>query len=174
MAQSTTRFTNAVIQGRHLLRTAVIRLAAPASAILPPFVDWPDDVRHAVHGQSVIVPGGMEFDGREISAFDPRAIEDAVTSLVAADVEAVVISAVFSPVTDSHERRAAAIVSERMPGMPVVCSADIGRIGLLGENAAALNASLIALAERTTDDLWRRFPRWTCMLNCISRRMMAR
>ena len=148
----TTHFTNAVVQRRHLLRTAVIRLAAPASAILPPFVDWPEDVRRAVRGQGVIVPGGMEFDGREVSALDPRAIDDATASLIAADAEAVVVSAVFSPVSDRHERRAAAIVSERMPGIPVVCSADIGRIGLLErENAAALNASLIALAERTTD-----------------------
>jgi N-methylhydantoinase A/oxoprolinase/acetone carboxylase beta subunit len=39
-----------------------------------------------------------------------------------------------------------------MPGVPVVCSADIGRIGLLErENAAALNAALRGLAERTTD-----------------------
>lgn len=148
----TTHFTNAVVQRRDLLRTAVIRLAAPASAILPPFVDWPDDVRRAVNGQGVIVPGGVEFDGRELSAFDARAISDAVAALMAAGSEAVVVSAVFSPVSDSHERRAAAIVAAHVPGIPVICSADIGRIGLLErENAAALNASLIALAERTTD-----------------------
>jgi N-methylhydantoinase A/oxoprolinase/acetone carboxylase beta subunit len=148
----TTHFTNAVVQRRDLLRTAMIRLAAPASEILPPFVDWPDDVRGAVEGRGVIVPGGVEFDGRDISAFDPRAIRDAVAALKSAAVEAMVISAIFSPVSDAQEREAAAIVSEEMPGVPVVCSADIGRIGLLErENAAALNAALRGLAERTTD-----------------------
>ena len=148
----TTHFTNAVVQRRSLLRTAVIRLAAPASEILPPFVDWPDDVRGTVSGRGIIVPGGVEFDGRELSAFDPRAIHEAVATLAAADTEAIVISAVFSPVSDTQERAAAAIVSELLPDMPVVCSADIGRIGLLErENAAALNASLMRLAEQTTD-----------------------
>ncbi|HEY8291683.1 MAG TPA: hydantoinase/oxoprolinase family protein [Thermomicrobiales bacterium] len=148
----TTHFTNAVVQRRDLLRTAVIRLAAPASVILPPFVDWPDDVRGAVDARGVIVPGGIEFDGRPLSPFDPAAIRDAVATLAAEAVEAVVISAVFSPVSDVQERAAAAIVADAMPGVPVVCSADIGRIGLLErENAAALNAALIRLAERTTD-----------------------
>lgn len=73
----TTHFTNAVIQRRGLLRTAVIRLVAPASEILPPFVDWPDDVRSAVSGCGIIVPGGLEFDGWELSAFDPRSGRDA-------------------------------------------------------------------------------------------------
>ncbi|MGI8686959.1 MAG: hydantoinase/oxoprolinase N-terminal domain-containing protein [Thermomicrobiales bacterium] len=148
----TTHFTNAVVQRRNLLRTAVIRLAAPASEILPPFVDWPDDVRRAVRGRGIIVPGGLEFDGRELSAFDPQAIRAAVATLAATDVEAVVISAVFSPVSDTQERAAAAIVSDLLPDVPVVCSADIGRIGLLErENAAALNASLMRLAAQTTD-----------------------
>lgn len=148
----TTHFTNAVVQRRDLLRTGVIRLAAPASQILPPFVDWPDDLRSAVGGSGMIVPGGMEFDGRELSALDRRALRDAVLRLKAADVESVVVSAIFSPVRDTHERVAAAIVSEEMPGVPVVCSVDIGQIGLLErENAAALNAALVRLAERTTD-----------------------
>ncbi|MCA1724863.1 MAG: hydantoinase/oxoprolinase family protein, partial [Thermomicrobia bacterium] len=148
----TTHFTNAVVQRRGLLRTGVIRLAAPASSMLPPFVDWPDAVREGVGGCGVIVPGGVEYDGRELSAFSSRAIRDAVATLRDAAVEAVVVSAIFSPVDERHERAAATIVADAMPGIPVVCSADIGRIGLLErENAAALNAALIRLAERTTD-----------------------
>lgn len=148
----TTHFTNAVIQRRDLLRTAVLRLAAPASEMLPPFIDWPDDVRSAVGACGIIVPGGSEFDGRDLSPLHPRIIRDAAAMLKKAAVEAVVISAVFSPVSDAQERAAAAIVTEHMPGVPVVCSADIGRIGLLErENAAALNAALTRLAERTTD-----------------------
>ncbi len=147
----TTHFTNAVVQRRNLLRTGVIRLGAPASQILPPFVDWPDDLRIAVGGVGIIVPGGVEFDGREICAYDPGSIRDAASILKAADVAAVVVSAIFSSVSDTHERAAAVMVAEQMPGIPVVCSADIGRIGLLErENAAALNAALIGLADRTT------------------------
>ncbi|RBP09918.1 hydantoinase/oxoprolinase-like protein [Roseiarcus fermentans] len=38
----TTHFTNAVVQRRDLAQTAAIRLGLPATASLPPMVDWPD------------------------------------------------------------------------------------------------------------------------------------
>ena len=37
----TTHFTNAVVQRRDLTKVAAIRIGLPASASLPPFVDWP-------------------------------------------------------------------------------------------------------------------------------------
>jgi N-methylhydantoinase A/oxoprolinase/acetone carboxylase beta subunit len=46
----TTHFTNAVVQRRHLARTAAVRLGLPATACLPPMVDWPEDLREAVTG----------------------------------------------------------------------------------------------------------------------------
>ena len=55
----------------------------------------------AVGGQGIIVPGGFEFDGREISAFDAAGIRDAAAVLGAAGVEAVAVSSVFSPVSDA-------------------------------------------------------------------------
>lgn len=148
----TTHFTNAVVQRRDLRRTAVIRLGAPATELLPPFIDWPGDVVAAVSGLGIIVPGGFEFDGREISALDAASIRDAAAMLETADIEAVAVSSVFSPVSDDHERRVAAMLTDTLPAVAVVCSADIGRIGLLErENAAALNAALTGLAAQTTD-----------------------
>ncbi|MGI9502872.1 MAG: hydantoinase/oxoprolinase N-terminal domain-containing protein, partial [Geminicoccaceae bacterium] len=41
----TTHFTNAVVERRHLARTAAVRLCLPAAQCLPPMVDWPDDIR---------------------------------------------------------------------------------------------------------------------------------
>lgn len=148
----TTHFTNAVIQRRGLLRTGVVRLGYPATQMLPPFVDWPVDVRDAVDGTGVILPGGVEFDGREIARLDAAQIRDAARDLRRAGTEAIAVSSVFSPIADAHEREAAAIIRAEFPEIPVVCSADIGRIGLLErENAAALNAALLALAATTTD-----------------------
>ena len=37
----TTHFTNAIIERRHLDPVAAIRLGLPATACLPPMVDWP-------------------------------------------------------------------------------------------------------------------------------------
>ena len=38
----TTHFTNAVVQRRDLTPVAAVRIGLPASASLPPFVDWPE------------------------------------------------------------------------------------------------------------------------------------
>ena len=48
----TTQFLNAVIQKRHLARVAVIRLCGPASTDLPPYADFPPDLKQ-VSGSSL-------------------------------------------------------------------------------------------------------------------------
>ncbi len=146
----TTHFTNAVVQRRELARIAVLRLGWPATTSIPPLEDWPDDLRDAVAGYLAILPGGHQFDGREISPLDPRALTEAARHIEEARLEAVAISAVFSPAAPEHEEAVARFLSERLPGLRVTQSREIGRIGLLErENAAALNACLVPLAERT-------------------------
>jgi N-methylhydantoinase A/oxoprolinase/acetone carboxylase beta subunit len=62
----------------------------------------------------------------------------------------VAISASFSPLDPSHEKDAAAIVAQELPGAAITCSCDLGRIGLLErENASLLNAALADLARDT-------------------------
>src|SRR3954451_20672427 len=66
----TTHFTNAVVERKSLSRTAVVRIGLPATAALPPFIDWPDDLKAAIGGVGYLVHGGYEFDGRPIAALD--------------------------------------------------------------------------------------------------------
>ncbi|MBC7157917.1 MAG: hydantoinase/oxoprolinase family protein, partial [Rhodobacteraceae bacterium] len=66
----TTHFTNAVIERRALDPVAAIRLGLPATACLPPMVDWPEDLVAEVGGHRYLLHGGHEFDGREIAALD--------------------------------------------------------------------------------------------------------
>src|SRR5260370_32030703 len=62
----------------------------------------------------------------------------------------VVVTAMFSPLDASDEETIASILREEIPGVSVACSHLLGGIGLLErENAAILNAWLIALAEET-------------------------
>src|ERR687895_1908520 len=70
----TTHFTNAVVERRRLQPTAAVRLGLPATAALPPMVDWPADLADALGRHAYLCHGGHEFDGREISAFDPEEI----------------------------------------------------------------------------------------------------
>lgn len=143
----TTHFTNAFVQARSLARVGVIRLAAPATTSLPPFVDWPSSLRDAVMGPAAVVGGGYNYDGSEIAAPDAAAIRAAAGRLASDGVQSVAISSVFAPVNDAQERLAASVVQELAPDASITLSSQIGRLGLLErENAAIMNASLAAMA----------------------------
>ncbi len=148
----TTHFTNAVVERKHLTPTACIRLGLPATVCLPPMVDWPDDLREIVGGNAHLAHGGHEFDGREISAYQPDEVRDIAEKIRDAGLNAIAISSVFSPVNSTFEEQSAAIVREVIPDANITLSSEIGRIGLLErENAAIMNSCLRQLAARTVD-----------------------
>ena len=148
----TTHFTNAVVERRRLQKTAAVRLGLPATAALPPMTDWPDDLKEALGGQYYLCHGGHEFDGREISKFQPEEIEGVARDIAARGIKAVAVASVFSPVNPAMEDEAAKIIERIVPDVSVTRSSEIGRIGLLErENAAILNACLRALAKETTN-----------------------
>ena len=148
----TTHFTNAVVERKHLTPTACIRLGLPATVCLPPMVDWPDDLRDMVGGNAHLAHGGHEFDGREISAYQPDEVRDIAMKIRDAGLNAVAISSVFSPVNSTFEEQSADIVREVIPNANITLSSEIGRIGLLErENAAIMNSCLRQLAARTVD-----------------------
>ena len=147
----TTHFTNAVVQRRDLTQVAAIRIGLPASASLPPFVDWPEDLAALVRGEVIMVEGGHEYDGRPIVPLDERGLRDAARRLRGRELTSAAVTSVFSPLNAECERRAAAILHEECPELAVTQSHELGRIGLLErENAALLNAALVDLARRTT------------------------
>lgn len=145
----TTHFTNAVVERQRLMPVAAIRLALPATEALPPMVDWPADLRAAIGGQTSLLAGGHEYDGRPIAALDEDGVRTAAADARRKGIQSVAITSVFSPIDPSFEERAAAIVRSELPGVFVTLSHEIGRIGLLErENAAIINASLRQLAQR--------------------------
>ncbi|WP_394613354.1 hydantoinase/oxoprolinase N-terminal domain-containing protein [Lentzea sp. JNUCC 0626] len=150
----TTHFVNAVVEGRDLARTAAVRLGLPATTALPPFVDWPARLRQAIGGHAYLCHGGHEYDGRVISPLQEDELEAVAEDLAAKNVESVAISSVFSLVSNEFERRAAEILTARVPGLLVSFSHEIGRLGLLErENATIINAALRVLAGQIADGL---------------------
>jgi N-methylhydantoinase A/oxoprolinase/acetone carboxylase beta subunit len=145
----TTQVTNAIIERRGLARVGILRLGAPATKAIRPLAAWPQDLRVGVEGPAEILPGGVEYDGRPISAFDEAAVRRAVREMKEG-VEAFAVSSVFSPVRDDDERRAAeTIIEETGEGTAVSISSEIGSIGLLErENATVLNAAVTPVARR--------------------------
>lgn len=146
----TTHFTNALLEHKQLSQAATLRLCLPATTLLPPLTDWPDELRTAIGGHAYLVHGGHEFDGREISPLDEEEIRQAARDMLNKGVRGVAVSGVFSPVDTSHEERAQAIIREESSDLNVTLSSEIGRVGILErENAATLNACLVDVAERT-------------------------
>jgi N-methylhydantoinase A/oxoprolinase/acetone carboxylase beta subunit len=145
----TTQVTNAIIERRGLARVGILRLGAPATKAIRPLAAWPQDLRVGVEGPAEILPGGVEYDGRPISAFDEAAVRRAVREMKEG-VEVFAVSSVFSPVRDDDERRAAEIIIEETgEGTAVSISSEIGSIGLLErENATVLNAAVTPVARR--------------------------
>ena len=142
----TTHATNAVLERRRLHRVAVIRIGAPATLGVRPLFGWPADLTAEVCAGSVIVPGGIEFDGRDLSPFNDDAVAAFLHS-VAGRCDGVAITSVFAPVSGRHELLAAEIVKRELGEVPVSLSHEIGSVGLLErENATVLNAALAGVA----------------------------
>jgi N-methylhydantoinase A/oxoprolinase/acetone carboxylase beta subunit len=148
----TTQFTNSVVQRRDLAPVAAVRLGLPATQSLPPMVDWPEDLRDAVGNCQFLAHGGYEFDGRHISPLDEAELRQIAGQIRERGIRAVAISAVFSPINPEMEQQAAAIIAGVIPEAQITLSEEIGRVGLLErENAAILNACLQPLGARTID-----------------------
>ena len=145
----TTHFTNAVVQRRGLAPTAAVRLGLPATEALPPMVDWPPELREAIGNRYYFAHGGHEFDGRVITPLDPDELRRIARDIAKRRIRTVAITSVFSPVNTEVERQAGEIIAAAVPGAHVTLSSDIGRIGLLErENAAIMNACLRDLSKK--------------------------
>jgi N-methylhydantoinase A/oxoprolinase/acetone carboxylase beta subunit len=146
----TTHFTNAVLERRELQPIGALRIGIPASASLPPFVDWPADLAAMVRAQVHMVAGGHEYDGRRIVPLDLGAIRDAARRMADGGLMSVAVTSLFSPLTADCEKEAERILAEEIPGARITLSHQLGRIGLLErENVTLLNASLQTLAQKT-------------------------
>ncbi|MEM6832006.1 MAG: hydantoinase/oxoprolinase family protein [Pseudomonadota bacterium] len=154
----TTHFTNAFVQARDLNLVAAIRLGAPATLALPPFSGWPSSMRDAVEGLSAVIGGGHQFDGREITPLDEKALSDVARDIRAKGIQAAAICSVYSPTNSEMELRAAEILQDHIPGLSVSISHRIGRVGLLErESATIMNAALLNLAEHVVQSFKQAF-----------------
>ena len=143
----TTHFTNAFVERRGLLEVGIIRIALPAGQAVPPLIDWPAEIGRSVGDHRYMVGGGFQYDGRPNAPLDEKGVIDAARDMRRKGIRTVAICGVFSPVNASMEQRAEEIVRNELPDAAVTLSSQIGSIGLLArENAAVMNASLTDLS----------------------------
>ncbi len=143
----TTHFTNAFVERRRLMEVAVLRLSLPSNTSVRPMIDWPSDLTAVIGDHIYWAHGGYEFDGREIAPFDAAEIEAAARDIRRKGLRHVAISCAFSPINDAMEQRAAAILRDMIPGLHVTLSSEVGRMGIIErENAAIMNAALSSMS----------------------------
>ena len=145
----TTQFTNAVVERRELAATAIIRIGLPAGEMLPPMIDWPEDIAEALGRRVYMVHGGRTYDGFPIAPLQLDEIDAAIADIARRGIRQIAISGVFSPSDPSQEALVAERVLRAIPDAGLTQSHRIGGMGILErENAALLNASLLPLARR--------------------------
>jgi N-methylhydantoinase A/oxoprolinase/acetone carboxylase beta subunit len=150
----TTQFVNAFVQRRDLAPVAVIRVALPKGDGVPPFSGWPDDAREMVAGRIYMVGGGAYYTGKDYAPLDEDAIRAAALDASAAGIRDFAVSANFSPIRQDIEARTAALITAVAPDAAITLSTDVGGIGLLDrENAAIINACLGPLAAQVIRSL---------------------
>lgn len=148
----TTQFTNAVIERRRLAESAIVRIALPSGRGVPPMLDWPGDLADALGRHVFMVPGGRLYDGRSLAPPDEAATRRVIEEIARRALRSVAVASVFAPVDPTPELEFAERLARHLPDVRVVCSHTLGRIGLLErENAALLNAALLAFADDVVD-----------------------
>ena len=150
----TTHLINDLLERKNLSKTGVIRLCGPATRLLKPLCDWPDDIKKSNNFITDFTDGGLEFDGREISAVNKSEIQKLCEIYKKEQVESIAITGVFASVNPYQELEVKNIILNEMGKIPVSMSHQIGRIGLLErENATILNAMLSKSAKKTFANL---------------------
>lgn len=146
----TTQCTNAIVERKHLMDVAVLRIGAPAMVGIQPMIDWPEELKFFVKEQR-IVKGGYEHDGKEIMPLDEEAVRQFFLE-IKGKIKAIAISCVFSPVRKEHEEICSRIASEILgEDVYVSLSSEIGSLSFIErENATILNAALHQVAEYFT------------------------
>ena len=144
----TTHFTNALVECSKLDEVGVIRLASPSGEALPPLSGWPEALVNQIGKNYFLLPGGYEYDGRDISSFDEAAVRNAAQTCKARGINSIAISCAFAPINPDMEKKAAKVVQEEHPHAVTSLSHEIGRLGLIErENGVILNAALSTLAQ---------------------------
>ena len=150
----TTQFINAFVQRRGLSRVAAVRVSAPKGDGVPPFAAWPRDLLAETGEERYFAQGGAFFDGKEYAALDPRELERIALDIRAKGIRAIAVTSCFAPVRPDIEQEAARILREAHPEADITLSAELGGLGLVDrENAAIMNATLREMARRVVDGL---------------------
>lgn len=151
----TTHFINSVVErdARRLRKVAVLRLSRSFLREVRPFSDFPEDLAAILNGYCGVVDGGLHIDGSQEAPVREDQVVRECARIRELGITAVVVAGVFSPIDETFHQEARVrdiVLRELGSGVDVVCSHEVANIGFLErENAAILNAAILAYARKT-------------------------
>ena len=149
----TTYFINNVVErSPRLGKVFVLRIGGSACASVPPFSDFPTDLKQLLRDGTVDVKGGFTIEG-----IPREGIDEAEVLSVIAKVDpnvGVVVSCPFGNVNNAHEVAVRDLIVGCGKGHRVTLSHEVSSSPdlLKRENAAIVNASLLAFAGEALAD----------------------
>lgn len=156
----TTQFINAFLQRKNLTEVAAIRVSLPKTDGIPPMVAWPEDLIPILGSNIYMVKGGAYYTAEEYIALDEAELEKVAKDIAQKGISSVAISSNFAPIRPDIEERAAEIIRKAVPEANITLSAQVGGIGLIDrENAAIVNASLAQFAGQVVGSMLEAFER---------------
>lgn len=150
----TTHFINALVERdtRYIERVAVLRLSKSFTREVPPFSDFPPDLRHIIECYNAWVDGGLHIDGSPEAQIREDQVDEFCAEVRRRKLRVVAVVGVFSSLDSElqQERTVQRWIEQKCPGVVAVPSASISNIGLLErENATIINAAILNFARRT-------------------------
>ena len=157
----TTYFLNSVVQkSKQLGRVVVIRLGGRYCKTVPPFSDFPRDLKKLICAGTFDVAGGYNFDGSELSpTSDEEIVRIASEIQLDQSVSSVVISCPFSNVNPTQESYVRQLLhkywSSEKRIIHVTCTHETSSSPdmLKRENAAIINASLLNYSTQAMKEI---------------------
>lgn len=143
----TTHFINAIVEhdARRLSKVAILRLSKSFTKQIPPFSDFPEELKNIMNGYYAWLDGGLHIDGSQEASIVEEQVVRECQEIKKRGIDSIVISGVFSPIDESfhQEDQVRSIILRELPGVDIVCSHEVSNIGFLErENASILNASV--------------------------------
>lgn len=148
----TTHFLNAIIERdvSRLDKVAIIRLSSNFTRSIPPFSDFPEELKKVLYGYNGYVSGGLQIDGSLIGEIKEEEIIEQCQIIKEKGLKVIVVAGVYSPIDTFYQQEynVKKIILKHLPDVRVVCSRDVGTVGFLErENSAILNGSILRFSE---------------------------
>ena len=154
LAHGTTTATNAIVQ-RRFARTALITnegfrdVLEIGTQMRPRVYDlWTPQPRPVVEREDAFgLPGRLASGGVELRPLDEAALAEVAAELGRRGIEAVAVVFLHAFANDAHEREAARVLAQVLPGVPISLSSRVAPEfrEYLRASTTALNASLLPL-----------------------------